>query len=121
LTEWDRTSLGTSFASPMTCGVLALLLEEFPTATPEEIRTLLLDRSTPSLVGLEDTLYGNQCHNRMLTNCQNLWDETTQVSEIVSANAKSDTTVVKGKWYRWRVRRTTGNLINGEWSETALW
>lgn len=113
LGEYDRSSLGTSFASPMVCGVVALLLEEFPNATPTEIKTILLDRSMPTLVDADEI-----DNNRMLTNCQNLWEENSRTTvEVDATNTYTDTSTVRGNWYRYRIRRRTSGLIKPDWSE----
>ena len=40
---------GTSMASPQVCGVIALHLQQLPTATPQEILTRLIDDSYPTM------------------------------------------------------------------------
>ncbi len=45
-----KSMSGTSMAAPFVTGVVALLLEQFPTATPAEIRQKLTDLSTKGVV-----------------------------------------------------------------------
>jgi serine protease len=50
-----RTISGTSMAAPHVCGAAALYFDEYPNATPVDLRTYLSDQSTKNIIDLECT------------------------------------------------------------------
>lgn len=45
-----KTVSGTSFSSPITAGVAALILEEMPEASPSEVAEVMIARSTKDAI-----------------------------------------------------------------------
>jgi subtilisin family serine protease len=56
------TISGTSMASPHTAGVAALLLEEYPTAAPDDIANLIVSTATSDIIDLDCRILGT-CKN----------------------------------------------------------
>jgi len=57
-----NTISGTSMASPHTAGVAALLLEEYPSAAPDDIAQLITSTATPDIIDLQCKVFGT-CRN----------------------------------------------------------
>lgn len=57
---------GTSQASPIVSGAVALLLQQFPDKTPKQIRTLLLEQASKDLVKLDCSGTCGKTSNRLL-------------------------------------------------------
>ncbi len=63
--EAYTTLSGTSVATPMIAGIAALLLEKFPTATPKQIKSMLLKCCQPLGFEMYQEGYGLPCLDRM--------------------------------------------------------
>lgn len=110
---------GTSFSCAFVSGICALILEQNPYLTHQEVKDILLADATSVTI---DPTSGNNSPELLAYSLVDVpvpeWVETTDFQ--VEGNLYDDDTAVEGEWYRYRVAGAEDEQPVTEWTDWVI-